>query len=70
MLHPVMTVGTKSQIDGCGDGKAGTYKVKGFTIELTANNGAVQRLPFIEEDKNNLFIGSRGYWRETKKDQK
>lgn len=63
MLHPVVTMGSSTKNENCGDGKTGTYSVRGFTIELHANNGTIQRLPFYRVSKNKIYLGSRGYFR-------
>jgi len=62
MLHPVATYGSTEKSDDCGDGKAGTYKIRGYTIELKANNGTIQRLPFYKVCETRIYLGGYGYF--------
>jgi len=58
---PGVVMSTRKANQNCGDGKAGTYNVRNYTIELQANNGVTRRLPFYELDKNWLIIGWQDY---------
>ncbi len=58
---PGVVMNTRKKNQNCGDGKAGTYNIRNYTIELQANNGVTRRLPFYELNKNWLIIGWQDY---------
>jgi len=58
---PGVVMSTKRTKENCGDGKAGSYHVRDYTIELQANNGQIYRLPFYELKEHWLVIGWQGY---------
>ena len=53
--------GNDTNREGCGDGKGGAYILDGYTVELQANNGVTQRLPFYLLSENWVVVNWRWY---------
>ena len=51
---------SRSDLEGCGDGKSGRYSIDGYTITLFANNGVNSRAPFYRH-RDWVVVDSQHY---------
>ncbi len=65
---PSVVISSKKKYkQGCGDGKAGRYKIDGYTLTLFANNGKTASLPIYKLGKKWYLINGQSYSERNKK---